>query len=92
MPTIGVRELRQQTGEVLRAIREERAEYVVTYQGEPVAILLPLDAEAVEKAIIEVGKRGATQGWDTYAQVVERVRAVWPEGTDTQTLVDDIRG
>ncbi|MBN1247952.1 MAG: type II toxin-antitoxin system Phd/YefM family antitoxin [Anaerolineae bacterium] len=92
MTTIGVRELRQQTGEVLRAIREEKAEYVITYQGEPVAILLPLDAEEVEQAIIEVGKRGAGRGWDAYAQVADRIRAVWPKETDTRSLLDDLRG
>ena len=38
MPLIGVRQLRQQTSEVLRKVREERAEYIITYQGRPTAI------------------------------------------------------
>lgn len=37
MTTIGVRELRQQTSEVLRKIREEKAEYIIIYQGQPIA-------------------------------------------------------
>lgn len=91
MTTIGVRELRQQTAEVLRKIREERAEYIITYQGQPVALLLPLDSEQVEEAILEVGKQGVAQGWDSYAQAAERVRAAWPEESDTQTLLEDLR-
>ena len=91
MATIGVRELRQQTSELLRRVKEEQAEYVVTYQGRPVAVLLPLDADAIEAAILQVGKRGAGEGWDAYAQVVERVRAAWPEQTSTQALTDEIR-
>ncbi len=91
MTMIGVRELRQQTSELLRKLREEKAEYIITYQGRPVALLLPLDPEAVEQAIVQVGKRGAQQGWDAYTQVAERVRATWPAETDTQTLLNDLR-
>ena len=43
MPNIiGVRELKNQASRVLRTIREEMAEYVITLRGEPVAILRPL--------------------------------------------------
>jgi prevent-host-death family protein len=91
MTIIGVRELRQQTTEVLRRIREEGAEYIITYQGQPVAVLLPLDAPAVEQAILNVAKQGTSQGWDAYAQVAAAVRERWPESTSTQTVLDDIR-
>lgn len=91
MTMIGVRELRQQTSELLRKLKEEKAEYIITYQGQPVALLLPLDTEAVEQAIVQVGKQGATQSWNVYAQVAERVRASWSPETDTQTLLDEIR-
>ncbi|HID63109.1 MAG TPA: type II toxin-antitoxin system Phd/YefM family antitoxin, partial [Anaerolineae bacterium] len=52
MPLIGVRELRQRTSEVLRKVREERAEYIITYQGRPTAILLPLDADRIEAELV----------------------------------------
>jgi prevent-host-death family protein len=44
-----VRELRENAAEVLRQVREG-AEYVVTYQGRPVAVLLPVDTVAAEAA------------------------------------------
>lgn len=91
MTMIGVRELRQQTSELLRKLKGEKAEYIITYQGQPVALLLPLDTEAVEQAIVQVGKRGAAQSWNIYAQVAERVRLSWSAGTDTQALLDEIR-
>ncbi len=91
MTMIGVRELRQKTAELLQKTREEKAEYIITYQGEPVALLLPLDTDAVNQAIIQTGKGRAAQGWEAYAQVAERVRQAWPEDTDTQTLLDEIR-
>lgn len=39
MHLIEVRELRKQASQVNRPVRPERAEYVTTYQGRPVAIL-----------------------------------------------------
>ena len=45
---VGVRELKNQATEILRQVREEQAEYVVTYYGRPVAVLLPVDQEWVE--------------------------------------------
>lgn len=43
MPKVGVRELKNRASEILRAVREEGAEYIITYQGRPSAILLPID-------------------------------------------------
>jgi prevent-host-death family protein len=47
--TIGVRELKNQTSRVLRAVREEMSEYVVTLRGEPVAVLRPLTEEETQR-------------------------------------------
>ena len=52
MPLIGVRELRERTAEVMRRVREEKTEYVITHQGRPTALLLPVDEGAVEAAIV----------------------------------------
>ena len=47
--TIGVRELKNQASSVIRAVREEMVEYVVTVRGEPVALLRPLTEEDVQR-------------------------------------------
>jgi prevent-host-death family protein len=44
MPNVGVKELKDQATEILRNVREEQAQYIVTYHGRPVAVLLPIDA------------------------------------------------
>jgi prevent-host-death family protein len=50
MPTtIGVRELKNQISRVIRAVREEMSEYVVTLRGEPVALLRPLTEEDAQR-------------------------------------------
>lgn len=46
---IGIRELKNQTSRIVRAVREEMAEYVITVRGEPVAVLRPLTDEDMQK-------------------------------------------
>jgi prevent-host-death family protein len=91
MSLIGVRELRQQTSEVIRKVREEGAEYVVTYQGRPVAILLPLDAGQAEVEMVQAGKKAILDNWARYERLAEELRRTWPADRSTQTLIDSIR-
>ena len=46
---IGIRELKSRASEVVRAVKEERARYVVTQRGKPVAAIIPVDAMLPEK-------------------------------------------
>jgi prevent-host-death family protein len=48
MARVGVRELKNRTTEIIRDVRENQAEYVVTYHGKPVAVLLPIDEAWLE--------------------------------------------
>ena len=52
MPEIGIRQLKNEASEILRAVREEKVEYIITLRGQPVAVLRPLetivaDADAI---------------------------------------------
>jgi len=46
---IGIRELKSRASEVVRAVKEERARYVITQRGKPVAAIIPMDALLPEK-------------------------------------------
>ena len=46
---IGIRELKSRASEVVRAVKEERARYVITQRGKPVAAIIPMDAVLPEK-------------------------------------------
>ena len=68
MPSVGVRELKNQATGIIRDVRENRAEYVVTYRGRAVAVLLPVDErwlEAETRRTIE----GVTPGEDVWAEL-----------------------
>jgi prevent-host-death family protein len=91
MSLIGVRELRQQTSEVIRRVREDRAEYVVTYQGRPVAIILPLDAGRAEKEMVQASRKVVLDNWERYERLAEELRRDWPTDLPTQDMIDSIR-
>lgn len=47
---------KNQANEIVRSVREEQAEYIITYHGEAVAVLLP-----IERAWIQEGEQGALE-------------------------------
>jgi prevent-host-death family protein len=74
---IGVRELKNQATEIIREVREQQAEYIVTYRGRPVARLAPL---AHEQPIAQPAKRSGAPPvelealwaeWDALAEVMD---------------------
>jgi len=46
---IGVRELKNNATRIVKAVREEHAEYIVTVHGKPAAILRPITPEDEER-------------------------------------------
>ncbi len=91
MSLIGVRELRERTSEVIRQVREERAEYVVTYQGRPVATILPLDTEQAEAEMVKAAKGAVVGDWERYERLAEEIRSAWPADVSTQDVIDAVR-
>ena len=91
MALIGVRELREKTTEVLRRVRDEKAEYIITHRGRPAALLLPINADPVEEAMVQAGKAGVANGWQTYANLAKELRASWPEEQSSQDVLNQIR-
>jgi prevent-host-death family protein len=57
MPDVGVRDLKEQASEIVRQIRENRARYIITYRGEPVGLLMPLDEASPSS--LSSGEEGA---------------------------------
>jgi prevent-host-death family protein len=74
---IGIRELKSRASEVIRAVKEERARYVITQRGKPAAIIVPLDAAPQEKSSDEVWERllelgeELSKGWQSQKSAVE---------------------
>lgn len=74
---IGIRELKSRASEVVRAVKEERARYVVTQRGVPVALIIPLDSVSKKKSdddvwerLIKIGEE-LSKGWQSEKSAVE---------------------
>lgn len=52
MPEIGIRQLKNEASEIIRAVREEKIEYIITLRGQPVAVLRPITGGAEDAETI----------------------------------------
>jgi prevent-host-death family protein len=68
MARVGVRELKNRTIEIIHDVRENQAEYVVTYHGRPVAVLLPIDEAWLETEARRAAE-ATTPGDDVWAEL-----------------------
>jgi antitoxin (DNA-binding transcriptional repressor) of toxin-antitoxin stability system len=84
MEEIGVRELKDHATQILRKVREEGAEYHVTYHGKVIARIGPVISEELDS--IERGDIWAE--WDALA---EEISKHWPEGVSAVDAVRDVR-
>ncbi len=80
MAEVGVRELKNHTSEIVRAVREERVEYVITYRGRPVARLLPIADE-----------QGDEQAWQELERLSQEISAQWRSDKSAVELLDEVR-
>ncbi len=91
MPNIGVRELKNQATQILRAVREQQAEYIVTYHGKPIARLLPIDAPARTPATTShMQAQGASSG-DELALLRKRIDQAWSSPVSGVELLEQDR-
>ncbi|MCZ2110738.1 MAG: type II toxin-antitoxin system Phd/YefM family antitoxin [Dehalococcoidia bacterium] len=77
MRTIGVRQLKNEATQIVRAVREEHALFVITVNGQPVATLRPYS----DRDIAGVARSQATAELAAIDRIANEVGASWnPEG------------
>ena len=84
---IGVRELKNHTSRVIRAVREELSEYVVTLRGEPVAVLRPLTEDETQR-LRQVELDAAM---DELRALADEVASAWTSDKSGVELVQEQR-
>jgi prevent-host-death family protein len=89
MPEVGVRELKAHASEIVREVRERGAQYIVTYRGKPVGLLLPLD-ESVDEAgsATAISSEGA---WATLTRLGEEIGREWQSDLTSGELLSSMR-
>jgi len=83
MEEIGIRELKSRASEVVRAVKEERARYVITQRGKPAALIIPLDAAPPEKSADEV--------WERLMKIGEELGKGWQSEKSAVEILSDMR-
>jgi len=84
MEEIGVRELKENTSEVLRRVREVGESYTVTYRGRAVAQLVPVASEQEQEAEWE-------KIWAEMDETAAEIGKKWPKGVSAVEAVREQR-
>ncbi|MBN1815669.1 MAG: type II toxin-antitoxin system Phd/YefM family antitoxin [Anaerolineae bacterium] len=85
MAEIGIRELKARASEIVRAVRERRARYTITYRGRPVGVLLPLD-EAIQAEAL-----AGEDAWEELARLGEEIGQGWQSPLTSTELLSEMR-
>ncbi|HQE92360.1 MAG TPA: type II toxin-antitoxin system Phd/YefM family antitoxin [Anaerolineae bacterium] len=88
MTEIGVRDLKTKASEIVRTVREERAHYVITHRGHPVALLMPL-AEPTLEETIDIQR--AQSVWDELTELGEEIGRAWQSPKTGVELLSEMR-
>ncbi len=91
---IGIRELKEQASSIVRQVREDAAEYVITHHGSPVAILRPIEQADLDRlqqerwethweSLLELGQKldASKQPDSSFLETLSQMReeeAQWP--------------
>jgi len=82
MVTVGVRELKQQTSELIRLVRETGSEIQVTYHGQVVALLVPVN---------KTKSKSASRAWTQLDNLAAEISANWQKGVSAVKAVSEGR-
>ena len=79
MRSVGVRELKERTSQVLRDLQASGEEIEVTHHGRVVARLVPVTRVPT--------RRRTAAAWSTLDQVAREIGSRWPKGRSATTAV-----
>jgi len=80
---IGIRELKIRASEVVRAVKETRARYIITQHGKPAALIIPLDAE--------IKKTDADGTWARLEKLGQEIAKGWRNEKSAVEILSEMR-
>jgi prevent-host-death family protein len=69
MITVGIRELKQQASELIRIVRQDSQQVQITYRGEVVALLVPVERP---------DQTSSKDAWASLDVLAAEIGALWP--------------
>jgi prevent-host-death family protein len=85
MASVGIRELKQRTSEVVRRVRDRGEPVDVTFRGQVVARLVPVNRRPRTRT------RAAAAVWAEIDELAQEISARWPEGVSAADAVAEQR-
>jgi prevent-host-death family protein len=85
MPTVGIRELKQNTSEILRRVREDFEPAEVTYRGEVIARIVPVLRRS------RPNRARSRAVWDEIDRIAEQISARMPKRVSAVRAVREQR-
>ncbi|MEW6286716.1 MAG: type II toxin-antitoxin system prevent-host-death family antitoxin [Chloroflexota bacterium] len=82
MVTVGIRELKRQASELIRLVRETGSEIQVTYHGQVVALLVPVNRKKT---------KNAERAWTQLDSLAAEISANWKTGLSATKAVSEGR-
>ncbi len=83
MAEIGVRELKENTSEIMRRVREKKESFDITYRGRVIAWLVPVERPEPEEDWRKV--------WAEMDELAEEIGKQWPSGISAAEAVSKQR-
>jgi prevent-host-death family protein len=80
---IGIRELKTRASEVVRAVKETHARYVITQHGKPAAMIIPIDAE--------IKKTDSDEVWARLEKLGEEIAKGWKSEKSAVEILSEMR-
>lgn len=84
---IGVRELKNRASEIVRDVHEQKAEFIVTLRGEPVAVIRPL----TEKSGRELLQAEEDEALAEVDRLAEKIARAWRSPKSALELLEEQR-
>lgn len=82
MITVGIRELKQRASDLLRQVRQNGQEIQVTYHGEVIALIVPVQRPRQEES---------SDDWASLDTLAAEIGAHWPEGLTSIDALAEVR-
>ncbi len=83
MISVGIRELRRQTSELIRVVREDGRQVEITLRGKPVAMLIPIERPSAAEE--------TSNEWENLDRLAAEIGARWPEGVSAVAAITEGR-
>lgn len=83
----GIRELKNRTSRIVNEVRDEMAEYVITSQGNPVAVLRPFNEDDAES----IRRHKAEQAMVDMENLAREIGKSWKSSKSALELLDEDR-